>query len=312
MIYTLTLNPSIDYVVSMEKLVEGAVNRIESEAFYPGGKGINVSRVLTELGVINTAFGYVSGFTGAFINQELKADGIETDFIELEQGMSRINMKINAKLETEINGVGPTITDEDVKKLFLKLDELQCGDLLVLAGSIPSSLPTDFYGTIMSSLSERAIQVVVDASKASLLSVLKYKPFLIKPNHHELAELFEVTMDGFDDIVFYGKKLQELGAQNVLISRGKDGAVLLTDRGDVFQSHVPSGVVKNSVGAGDSMVAGFIAGYLKDHSYVHALQLGAACGSATAFCSDVAKRQDIEDLMSQIQIEKITHKVMKT
>ncbi|MGL4336621.1 MAG: 1-phosphofructokinase [Turicibacter sp.] len=305
MIYTVTLNPSIDYVVTLDHLSEGRVNRVNSEHFYPGGKGINVSQVLTQLGYENTALGYISGFSGTFIEQELNQKGIHADFIKLTTGNSRINMKIKAVEETEINGQGPEIQSDDIAALYKKLDHLSDDDLLVLAGSIPGSLPEDFYEQIMKHLEDKNISIVVDATKNLLLNVLKYRPFLIKPNHHEIAEMFNVEIKNTDDLIEYGNKLKEMGARNVLISRGGEGALLLTEDNQIFESNVPKGVVKNSVGAGDSMVAGFIAGYLKNKDFKEALKLGAASGSATAFSSDVATSDYIHELINQIEVNKL-------
>ncbi len=303
MIYTVTLNPSIDYVVTLDKLNEGTVNRVSSEHFYPGGKGINVSQVLSQHGYQNVALGYVSGFTGAFIEQSLKEKNITTEFIQLSEGVSRINMKIKADEETEVNGQGPHINEEDIAKLYHNLEKLQENDILVLAGSIPNTLPENFYEQIMAHVESKQVKVVVDATNNLLLNVLKYKPFLIKPNHHEIAELFKVSIESDADLVKYGKKLQEMGAVNVLISRGKDGAMLITQTGTILVSDVPTGTVQNSVGAGDSMVAGFIAGYLKNEKFEEALQLGAASGSATAFSKDVATKAFIDELYPQITVK---------
>ncbi|WP_235070247.1 1-phosphofructokinase [Turicibacter sp. TJ11] len=306
MIYTVTLNPSIDYVVNMDQLVEGTVNRISTENFYAGGKGINVSQILNQHNIDNKALGFVSGFTGEFIKQSLEEKGIQTDFISLSSGYSRINMKVKTKTdETEINGAGPTISQEAIDSLYRQLDELKSGDTLVLAGSIPSSLPDDFYEQIMKYIEKKQIKVIVDATKNLLLNVLKYHPFLIKPNHHEIAEMFDVTISSLEDLLHYGERLKEMGAKNVLISMGGEGAVLLTESGEVYRSNVPKGTVKNSVGAGDSMVAGFIAGYQKTGRYDEALRLGAASGSATAFSSDVATREYIDQLVSEIHVNQL-------
>lgn len=293
MIYTLTFNPALDYVITLDAFKEGAVNRTKSEAIYLGGKGINVSRVLSHLNVENKALGFIAGFTGTHIENELKQMGINTQFIQLEEGLSRINVKVKADCETEINGQGPKITEEALSTLFSSLSTLQAGDILVLAGSIPNTLPQDIYERIMKHLEAKAIDIVVDATKELLINVLPHKPFLIKPNNHELGELFNVTLTSTSDIIYYAKKLQEKGARNVLISMAKDGAILVTEEGSIHQMGVPKGVVVNSVGAGDSMVAGFIAGYSKTHDYLEALRLGTACGSATAFTSDLATHAEI-------------------
>ena len=296
MIYTVTLNPSIDYVVNMDQLTEGVVNRVSTEHFYAGGKGINVSQILNQHEIDNVALGFISGFTGDFIKGSLQEKGIKTDFIQLKEGYSRINMKVKTLSdETEINGSGPKISKEEIGKLYQQLDRLTSEDTLVLAGSIPASLPDDFYEQIMKYVEAKNVKVIVDATKNLLLNVLKYRPFLIKPNHHEIAEMFNVTISSTEDLLHYGNQLKEMGAQNVLIS----------ETGEIYRSNVPKGTVKNSVGAGDSMVAGFIAGYQKHHSYEEALRLGAASGSATAFSSDVATREYIDELVSEINVTKL-------
>ncbi len=306
MIYTVTLNPSIDYVVNMEQLVEGMVNRVSTEHFYAGGKGINVSQILNQHGISNRALGFISGFTGNFIEGSLKEKGIDTDFIRLSGGYSRINMKIKTTTdETEINGMGPHIPKTEIDKLYRQLDLLTADDTLVLAGSIPATLPDDFYEKMMEHVQDRGVKVVVDATKNLLLNVLTYRPFLIKPNHHEIAEMFGVTISTTEDLLQYGNRLKDMGARNVLISMGGDGAILLAENGEVYRSNVPKGVVKNSVGAGDSMVAGFIAGYEKTQCYEQALRLGAASGSATAFSSDVATAEEILALVKEIVVQKL-------
>ncbi len=306
MIYTVTLNPSIDYVVNMEQLVEGMVNRVSTEHFYAGGKGINVSQILNQHGISNRALGFISGFTGNFIEGSLKEKGIDTDFIRLSEGYSRINMKIKTTTdETEINGMGPHIPKTEIDKLYRQLDLLTAYDTLVLAGSIPATLPDDFYEKMMEHVQDRGVKVVVDATKNLLLNVLTYRPFLIKPNHHEIAEMFGVTISTTEDLLQYGNRLKDMGARNVLISMGGDGAILLAENGEVYRSNVPKGVVKNSVGAGDSMVAGFIAGYEKTQCYEQALRLGAASGSATAFSSDVATAEEILALVKEIVVQKL-------
>ncbi len=282
MIYTVTFNPALDYVVRVDHFTLGAVNRTEQESIYYGGKGLNVSAVLSTLGYGNTALGFVAGFTGEEIERGVKGLGFQSDFIRVEKGLSRINVKLKSQEETEINGMGPEITGKDVKQLFEKLDRLTAGDVLVLSGSIPKSIDDDIYERIMRSLDGRGVRTVVDATKDLLINVLPYQPFLIKPNNHELGEMFGVTLHGPEEIISYGKRLQEKGARNVLISMAGDGAILITEQEEVFRMGVPKGTVKNSVGAGDSMVAGFIAGYLENGSYKHALRLGSAAGSASA------------------------------
>ena len=306
MIYTVTLNPSIDYVVNMEQLVEGMVNRVSTEHFYAGGKGINVSQILNQHGISNRALGFISGFTGNFIEGSLKEKGIDTDFIRLSEGYSRINMKIKTTTdETEINGMGPHIPKTEIDKLYRQLDLLTADDTLVLAGSIPATLPDNKNEKMMEHVQDRGVKVVVDATKNLLLNVLTYRPFLIKPNHHEIAEMFGVTISTTEDLLQYGNRLKDMGARNVLISMGGDGAILLAENGEVYRSNVPKGVVKNSVGAGDSMVAGFIAGYEKTQCYEQALRLGAASGSATAFSSDVATAEEILALVKEIVVQKL-------
>ena len=304
MIYTVTLNPSIDYVIKLEHLNTGHVNRVNSENVYPGGKGINVSRILKTLGNDNVATGFVSNFTGDFIKNSLYEQNIKSDFIQLDNGFTRINVKIKSDEETEINGQGPHISEEKLNELFNKLDELREDDILILAGSIPSTLNENLYEVIMDKVKESKAKVVVDATKKLLLNVLKYNPFLIKPNNHELEEIFNVRIHNEEDIITYANKLKDMGAKNVLVSRGKDGALLVTEDNKVYVSNVPKGNVINSVGAGDSMVAGFVCGYLNTNSYEEALKLGAASGSATAFSSDLAKRELIYKLIDHISIER--------
>ncbi|WP_349947766.1 1-phosphofructokinase [Lacrimispora sp. BS-2] len=303
MIYTVTFNPALDYVVRVDHFTLGAVNRTEQESIYYGGKGLNVSAVLSALGYGNTALGFVAGFTGEEIERGVKGLGFQSDFIRVEKGLSRINVKLKSQEETEINGMGPEITGKDVKQLFEKLDRLTAGDVLVLSGSIPKSIDDDIYERIMKSLDGRGVRIVVDATKDLLINVLPYHPFLIKPNNHELGEMFGVTLHGPEEIICYGKRLQEKGAGNVLISMAGDGAILITEEGDVFRMGVPKGTVKNSVGAGDSMVAGFIAGYLENGSYKHALRLGSAAGSASAFSEGLAGREDIMRLYEELSKE---------
>ena len=305
MIYTVTLNPSIDYVIKVDKLTTGKINRVNEEHIYPGGKGINVTRILKNLDNDNIALGFVSGFTGDYIINSLQELNLKSDFIKVKEGFTRINVKVKSEEETEINGQGPKISEEELNQFYKVIDKLVDGDILILSGSIPSCLDERLYESIMKKVEDRDIKVIVDATKNLLLNVLKYKPFLIKPNNHELAEMFNVELNSTEDVVFYARKLKEMGAQNVLISMGKDGALLVTENDEVFASSVAKGEVVNSVGAGDSMVAGFIAGYLKSNSYEEALRLGAASGGATAFSSDLATREFIDKLVDEIKIEKI-------
>lgn len=305
MIYTVTLNPSIDYVIKVDKLITGNINRVNEEHVYPGGKGINVTRILKSLDNDNIALGFVSGFTGDYIINSLQELNLKSDFIKVKEGFTRINVKVKSEEETEINGQGPKISEEELNQFYKVIDKLVDGDILILSGSIPSCLDERLYESIMKKVEDRDIKVIVDATKNLLLNVLKYKPFLIKPNNHELAEMFNVELNSTEDVVFYARKLKEMGAQNVLISMGKDGALLVTENDEVFASSVAKGEVVNSVGAGDSMVAGFIAGYLKSNSYEEALRLGAASGGATAFSSDLATREFIDKLVDEIKIEKI-------
>lgn len=300
MVYTVTFNPAVDYIVHTKELRAGATNRSDSEEIYFGGKGINVSIVLSELGVKSKALGFVAGFTGAAIEQGVSEKGINADFVHLSGGFSRINVKIKSDEETELNGQGPKIPDEAVQQLFAKLDELQDGDTLVLAGSIPSSLPSDIYERILARLSGRKIRTVVDATKDLLVKVLKYQPFLIKPNNFELGEIFGVELHTTDEIVKYAEKLHEMGARNVLVSMAGDGAVLLDETGKTHVCGVCRGTVKNSVGAGDSMVAGFIAGCEKA-GYEYALKLGTAAGGATAFSEGLATKEKINELLAQLE-----------
>ncbi len=301
MVYTVTFNPAIDYVVHTDELAVGMTNRSKSEQMYVGGKGINVSMVLAELGIKSKALGFVAGFTGRAIEDGAKEKGVETDFVHLENGNSRINVKIKSTEETELNGQGPSIPGKAIEELFAKLDGLKDGDILVLAGSIPDTLPSDIYEKILARLSDRKIKAVVDATKDLLLNVLKYKPFLIKPNNHELGEMFGVKLQTEDEIVAYAKKLREMGAVNVLISMAGDGAILVDENDKIHKCGVCKGIVKNSVGAGDSMVAGFIAGTAEKGDYEYALKLGTATGGATAFSDELAKQDEIYKLLAQLQ-----------
>ena len=299
MIYTVTFNPAIDYVVHVDGLTPGMVNRTSSEGMYFGGKGINVSAVLKELGVESVALGFIAGFTGDAIEKGVSEMGVRTDFIRLKSGNSRINVKIKAGDETEINCQGPDIDGSALEALYWQLDRLVDGDTLILAGSVPKSLPPDIYESIMRRLSGRNIRFVVDAAKDLLLNVLKYKPFFVKPNNHELGEIFGVTIAASDDAAHYAAELQKMGARNVLVSMAGDGAILLDESGKTHFCAACKGTVKNSVGAGDSMVAGFIAG-IAGGDYGYALRLGTAAGGATAFSDGLADRDMIHKLMKQL------------
>jgi len=300
LINTITLNPSLDYIVKVNSFKVDSLNRIDEEKIYAGGKGINVSIVLKNLGIENTALGYVAGFTGDEILKQIENHGVNCDFIKLKNGLSRINVKLKSDGETEINGSGPEITEEDLKLLFAKLSGLAKGDYLILSGSIPNSVPDDIYENIMNSLLSAGVEFIVDATKELLMKVLKYKPFLIKPNHHELAEMFDVKLENDEDIIKYGKKLQEMGAKNVLISMAGDGAILLPENGEAIKREVPKGILKNSVGAGDSMVAGFLCGYLKNKNIDEAFKMGIATGSASAFSEELATEEDVYNLLKKI------------
>ncbi len=299
MVYTVTFNPAIDYVVHIGDMKPGATNRSEREEMYFGGKGINVSVVLRELGIPSKALGFTAGFTGEAIEKGLADMGINTDFVHLEKGNSRINVKIKATEETELNGQGPYIDGNAVAELFDKLDELSEGDTLILAGSIPPSLPSDIYERILANLSEKRVKTIVDATKDLLLNVLKYRPFLIKPNNHELGEMFGTEILSDEDIEKYARKLQDMGAVNVLVSMAGDGAMLIDEYGKMHRCGVCRGKVKNSVGAGDSMVAGFTAGSLNG-DYEYALKLGTAAGGATAFSDGLATKEKIDELLKTI------------
>lgn len=301
MIYTITFNPALDYIIGMDNFNLGYVNRTSSENIFAGGKGINVSIVLNNLGVDNKALGFIAGFTGDEIERRVKTFGCKTDFIKLENGMSRINVKIKADVESEINGAGPDISKEALDNLFGKLEKLESGDIVVLAGSIPKSINSDIYEIIMNRLKGKGIKFIVDTTGDSLKRVLKYNPFLIKPNHHELGELFGVKLNNKEEVIEYAKKLKDMGALNVIISMAGDGAVLIKENGEVITSNVPKGVVKNSVGAGDSMVAGFIAGFLKAQNVEEGFKLGVATGSASAFSEGLATKEYVYELLEEIK-----------
>lgn len=301
MIYTVTLNPSIDYIVHLDKLDMGITNRTTSEEYYYGGKGINVSCVLAELDLDSTAFGFIAGFTGDAIEKGIRNDKIVTDFIRLENGNSRINIKIKADEETEINCQGPHINSNELKRLLNKIDRITNGDTIVIAGNIPNTMPDDVYEKILERIKDKDVRIIVDATNALLLNSLKYKPFLIKPNRQELSEIFGTEIESEDDIKKYAIKLQEMGAKNVLISLGKDGAMLIDEFGNRHKAGVINEKVINTVGSGDSMVAGFIAGYEKTGDYQYALKLGSVCGNATAFLSGLATKEKINELLTKFK-----------
>ena len=300
MIYTVTFNPSLDYIVSVNDFQLGLTNRTDSELILPGGKGINVSTILMNLGIDSTAFGFAAGFTGEEIIREVEAMGIRSDFIKIDSGISRINLKLKNIDGTEINGSGPEISEEKIEELLRKLDILGEGDILVLAGSIPASMPADMYSTIMERLQHKNVTFIVDATKDLLINVLKYKPFLIKPNNHELGELFDVKLTTREEVIPYGKKLQKQGARNVLISMAGEGAVLVAEDGSVYEAPAPKGTLVNAVGAGDSMVAGFTAGWIEKKDYRHAFYMGVSAGSASAFSENLATKEEIMDLYEKI------------
>lgn len=301
MIYTITFNPAIDYIVSVENYKSGIVNRAASEKVLAGGKGINVSTVLKNLGHDNTALGFTAGFTGDEIRRILDTMGVKTDFIHLDTGMTRINVKLKCSEETEVNGIGPEISDRALNELYAKLDKLKNGDILVLAGSIPSSLPESVYCEIMARLKDKDLKIIVDATRDLLVNVLEYKPFLIKPNNHELGEIFGKELKTDAEIIQCAKQLQDKGARNVLVSMAGDGAIMLTEDGEVIKSMPPKGKVVNSTGAGDSMVAGFVAGYLESGSFKTAFLMGLSAGSASAFSENLATGDEVRALYETIK-----------
>ncbi len=305
MIYTITFNPSLDYIVTVPNFVPGRVNRTEQEIMFPGGKGINVSIVLHNLGLNSTALGFIAGFTGQEIKRQIQDFQIQEQFISIPNGFSRINVKLRSKEESEINGMGPDINAEALDAFYQQLDRLQTGDVLVLAGSIPATLPSTIYRDIMEQLQNKGVMIVVDATKDLLCNVLEFHPFLIKPNNFELGEIF--GLDNLKDkaeVIRYAKKLQERGARNVLVSMAGDGAVLVAEDKTTFESPAPKGKVVNSVGAGDSMVAGFIYGYLTEKNYEKAFYTGISCGSASAFSENLATKEEVNAIYQSIYPEK--------
>ncbi|PQP82347.1 1-phosphofructokinase [Paenibacillus sp. PCH8] len=303
MIYTITLNPSIDYIVQVDELKLGGLNRMNRDLKLPGGKGINVSRILNQLGADNTAIGFLGGFTGRYINDKLQEDNIRTDFVTIADD-TRINIKLKHGEETEINGLGPAISAEEAEQLLHKLSSLQKGDMVILSGSIPPSLGTDFYDRLIQVCKQTGAEFVIDTTGPALMEALEHEPLLVKPNHHELAELFGVTIETRDELVVYGRKLLEAGAKHVLISMAGEGALFITQT-EVHHANVPKGTVKNSVGAGDSMIGGFVGTYVLNGDLLEAFRTGVASGSATAFSDDLATRERIDELRNQVTITTI-------
>lgn len=297
MIYTVTFNPSLDYIVRVNGFRAGVINRTFYENILPGGKGINVSIVLSNLGHDSVALGFTAGFTGEDIEELLKGYGCGTDFIRVREGFSRINVKMKSDEETEINGQGPRITGEDIDRLYEKLDSLVSGDILIISGSVPGTLPRDVYERIMERLHGRDIRIIVDAEKGLLTRVLRFHPWLVKPNDHELGEIYGVTLQTQEEVIPYAMKLQEEGARNVLVSMAGKGAVFISEDGDIYKSPAPEGTLVNSVGAGDSMVAGFVSGYIETGDFRKAFRMGLAAGSASAFSPDLATRPEVEALL---------------
>lgn len=305
MIYTVTFNPSLDYIVSVENFKLGVTNRTTSERLLPGGKGLNVSMVLGNLGIANTALGFVAGFTGEEIVRRVEEMGVRSDLILIPDGVSRINLKLKSIDGTEINGCGPVIGEENVQKLMHQLDALNRGDVLILAGSIPGFMPDNVYRKIMQRLDGKGVMIVVDATRDLLVNVLEYHPFLIKPNNHELGEIFGVELKTREAVVPYAKKMQEMGAVNVLVSMAGEGAVLAAADGSIYSAMAPEGKLVNGVGAGDSMVAGFVAGWLEQKDYGHAFATGVAAGSASAFSELLATGEEVEEVYQRVHWEKI-------
>lgn len=311
MIYTVTVNPSLDYIVRLPRFEIGGINRTCSEKIFPGGKGINVSIVLNNLGIKNKAIAFSAGFIGQAIEENLKLKNVDTDFIHLSEGMSRINVKFRCETETEINGMGPTISSADIDLLLKKLSTLTSHDTLVLAGSIPPALPATFYSAIMKSLLPNKVKIVVDATGETLKSVLEFKPFLIKPNNLELGEIFKKTISSEQDVISCAAEMKKMGARNVLVSMAAKGAILLAEDGNIYKGDAHKGKLVNSVGAGDSMVAGFIAGWQKSFSYDYALKMGLCAGTASACSEELATKNEVEKLLNnygeilEVSIKKI-------
>lgn len=300
MIYTITFNPALDYISKVENFEKGKINRTQIEKILPGGKGLNVSTVLKNLGIESTTLGFIAGFTGEELQRRIEEKGIKTDFIKAKNGITRINVKISSNEETALNGNGPEITNDDIQELLEKVEKIKKEDIVILAGNVPKGINNNIYEIICVILERNGVTFIVDATQELLINVLKYKPFLIKPNKEELEETFKIKMQTKEDIITYAKKLQLMGAQNVLISLGGEGAILVTTEDKIYFSKAPKGTVLNTVGAGDSMVAGFIAGYLQNESYEQAFKMGIATGSASAFSMDLATKEEVEVLLKEI------------
>ena len=305
MIYTITFNPALDYITQVENFKIGEINRTKTETILPGGKGLNVSIVLKNLGIENTALGFVAGFTGEELIRKMESQGVKTDFVKVEKGITRINIKIssmseNTVEETALNGMGPQITKGDMDVLFEKIQKMSTKDVVILSGSIPKNIETDIYEKLCKELKEKEITFIVDSTQELLMNVLKYNPFLIKPNKEELEETLNCKISTKEDIVNAAKELKKMGAQNVLVSLGNDGALLLTKEDETYDSKAPKGQVVNTVGSGDSMVAGFLAGYYQTQDYEYALKVGVAAGSASAFSIRLATKEDVDLLLKQL------------
>ena len=299
-IYTITFNPALDYISQVENFEIGKINRTQTEKILPGGKGLNVSIVLKNLGIESTALGFVAGFTGEELKTDIEQRGIKTDFVKVEKGLTRINVKISSKEETALNGNGPEVTEENIEQLLKKIDNIKSDDTVILAGNIPKCINNNIYEIICKKLEQNKVRFIVDATKELLMNVLKYKPFLIKPNREELEETFKEKIETKEEIVEHAKRLQEIGAQNVLISLGGEGAILVTTENKEYFLNAPKGKVLNTVGAGDSMVAGFVAGYEKSGDYEYAFKVGIATGSASAFSMNLATAEEVANLLKEI------------
>lgn len=302
MIYTVTFNPSLDYIVSVKDFRPGMTNRTSSELMLAGGKGINVSIVLGNLGIKSTALGFIAGFTGDEIVRRLHNGGINSEFIKINDGISRINIKLKSIDGTEINGQGPLIDSSHIEQLMNRLRRLESGDVLVLAGSIPAGISDNIYKDIMDMLKDKGVQIVVDATSRLLTNVLEYNPFFIKPNQHELGDIFNVTLNTQEEVIPYALELKKMGAVNVCVSMGGKGAILVADDGNVYKAKAPDGILKNSVGAGDSLVAGFLSGWIEKKDYEYAFRKGVATGSASAFSERLATNGEVNDLIGKVTI----------